>query len=83
MEDGGSPEDKNRLTLLLEELQTAFKPLGLIVTAAISANKNRIESAYNVTALYEVLDFVHVMTYDYRGVWNGQTGHHSPVYGSR
>ena len=37
-----------------------------------------IDEAYDVRRLSQALDF---MTYDSRGFWDSQTGHHSPLYG--
>lgn len=39
-----------------------------------------IDVAYDLPALGNALDFLSVMTYDYHGAWERQTGHVSPLY---
>ena len=39
-----------------------------------------IDVAYNVGRLSSALDFMNIMTYDFRGFWDKETGHHSPLY---
>ncbi|XP_028437891.1 acidic mammalian chitinase-like [Perca flavescens] len=87
---GGSPQqDKQRFTLLCQELRNAFESEGtatgrprLLVTAAVSAVKGSIDASYEVTEIAKYLDFINVMTYDLHGTWDGVTGHHSPLYQS-
>ena len=38
-----------------------------------------IDAAYNVADMYEHLDLVHVMNYDYHGSWDQKTGHNAPL----
>lgn len=52
----------------------------LILAAAISGYKEVIDVAYDLPALGSALDFMSVMTYDYHGSWERQTGHVSPLY---
>jgi chitinase len=63
-----------------KELSAAFKPKGLLLSAAVSAGKSTIEKAYDVPVLGQYLDFINVMTYDFHGSWDKKTGHHSPLY---
>ena len=46
----------------------------------MSAGKSTIDMAYDVPALGQYLDFINVMSYDFRGHWDHKTGHHSPLY---
>ena len=46
----------------------------------MSAGKSTIDKAYDVEALGKHLDFINVMSYDFRGYWDKKTGHHSPLY---
>ena len=66
--------------MFAKELSAAFKPKGLLLSAAVSAGKSTIEKAYDVPVLGEYLDFINVMTYDMHGHWDKKTGHHSPLY---
>uniref|UniRef100_A0AAX7SW08 chitinase n=1 Tax=Astatotilapia calliptera TaxID=8154 RepID=A0AAX7SW08_ASTCA len=49
----------------------------LLLTAAVSARKETIDSAYQIGA---VLDYIHVMTYDFHGLWEHNVGENSPLY---
>uniref|UniRef100_A0A3P9AUR8 chitinase n=1 Tax=Maylandia zebra TaxID=106582 RepID=A0A3P9AUR8_9CICH len=81
---GSPPQDKKRFTVLLQELMRAFEEEGkktnrprLLLTAAVSARKETIDSAYQIGA---VLDYIHVMTYDFHGLWEHNVGENSPLY---
>ena len=67
----GSPSDKKNFASLLHELRESFNNVNtqrrLLLTAAVSAGKNTIDQAYDVTAMAQTLDFINVMTYDYHG----------------
>ena len=52
----------------------------LMLTAAVSPSSDVIQKAYNIPKLSEYLDYVSVMTYDYHGQWDKQTGHVAPIY---
>ena len=39
-----------------------------------------IDSGYDIPSLNKYLDYVSVMTYDYHGQWDGETGHVAPMY---
>ena len=76
---GGSEIDKDNFILLLKELRDAFRQDNFLLTAAIGASKEKIDGSYNVVKMYEYLDFVNVMCYDYHGKWDRFTGHNSPL----
>ncbi|KAJ8258686.1 hypothetical protein COCON_G00176980 [Conger conger] len=84
---GSPPEDKQLYTTLVQEMMAAFEAEGkstnrprLMLTAAVSAGKGTIESAYQIAQIGQVLDYFHVMTYDFHGSWEHQTGENSPLY---
>ena len=63
-----------------QELKEAFKSKDLLLSASLSGYVDKIgETAYDIKALGENLDFANVMTYDYHGFWDKKTGHHSPI----
>ncbi|XP_074529567.1 acidic mammalian chitinase-like [Halichoeres trimaculatus] len=84
---GSPPVDKQRFTLLCQELVAAYaaeaktsgKPQ-LMLTAAVSAGKGTIDGGYEIAAIAKELDFINVMTYDFHGTWEQFTGHNSPLY---
>jgi chitinase len=77
---GGRPEDRQNFIFLIQDLKSAFEGHDLILTAAIGASKPIVDTAYDVPAMYSILDFVHVMCYDYHGSWEEKTGHNAPLY---
>ena len=86
---GNSPEgDKQRFTVLCQELLAAFKAEAqrtgrprLQLTAAVAAGQVTIDAAYEISKLGGVLDALHLMTYDLHGKWDPQTGHHAALVG--
>ena len=78
--NGGPASDKANFALWLQELSDAFKPKGLLLSAAVGAGKSVVDNAYDIPSLSKYLDFINVMTYDFHGSWEKQTGHHSPLY---
>ncbi|NXA53701.1 CHIA chitinase, partial [Nothocercus julius] len=84
---GSLPQDKALFTVLVKEMLAAFeqeaeqvnKPR-LLITAAVAAGLSNIESGYEIAELGKYLDYFHVMTYDFYGSWDGQTGENSPLY---
>ncbi|KAF4093679.1 hypothetical protein AMELA_G00004690 [Ameiurus melas] len=84
---GSPPQDKQLYTTLVQEMMAAFVAEGtqtnrprLLLTAAVSAGKGTIDSGYQIAQIGQVLDYFHVMTYDFHGSWEQQTGENSPLY---
>uniref|UniRef100_A0A8D0B9X3 Acidic mammalian chitinase n=1 Tax=Salvator merianae TaxID=96440 RepID=A0A8D0B9X3_SALMN len=84
---GSPPEDKQRFTILIQEMLEAFTAEAastgrsrLLITAAVSAGKGTIDAAYEIAAIGKLLDFISVMTYDFHGGWDSFTGHNSPLH---
>ena len=80
---GGVQTDRAGFTALVRELRAAFVTAGLgwELTAAVSAAASKIDAGYEVSELAELLDAVHLMTYDLHGSWENMVGHHAPLYG--
>ena len=86
---GGSPPgDKQKFTILCQELLEAFKVEAkqsgksrLLLTAAVSAGYKTIDKAYEVAKLGPLLDILNLMTYDLHGNWDKITGHHTAMVG--
>lgn len=79
----GPASDKPNFTKLIQELNIAFKKASpqLQLGVAISGYKEVITEAYEMSKLSKAVDFLTVMTYDYHGAWEDQTGHVSPLFG--
>lgn len=76
----GPSSDKQAFAKLVRELRMAFKPKGLLLSAAVSPSKRVIDAGYDVPVLSSNLDWIAVMTYDYHGQWDKKTGHVAPMY---
>uniref|UniRef100_A0A672JEX1 Acidic mammalian chitinase n=1 Tax=Salarias fasciatus TaxID=181472 RepID=A0A672JEX1_SALFA len=83
----GSPQsDRHRFSLLCKELREAYENESksnnqsrLLITAGVSAANESISKSYEAAEIGTHLDFINVMTYDFRGTWEGVTGHHSQL----
>nr|CAD7569858.1 unnamed protein product [Timema californicum] len=75
----GPDSDKQGFAALVQELSTSFKPLGLLLSSAVSPSKVVIDSGYDVPALSQYFDWISVMTYDFHGHWDKQTGHNFSI----
>ncbi|KAJ7377108.1 hypothetical protein OS493_030702 [Desmophyllum pertusum] len=80
------PGDKQRFTVLCQELLDAFKRDAaasgkprLLLTAAVAAGKGTIDKAYEISKLGNILDFINLMAYDLHGAWEKTTGHHTAL----
>ncbi|XP_030240858.1 probable chitinase 10 [Drosophila navojoa] len=76
----GSPAEKQGFAALVRELSDAFRPRGLLLSAAVSPSKMVIDAGYDVPQLARYFDWIAVMTYDFHGHWDKQTGHVAPLY---
>lgn len=76
----GPDSDKEGFALLIAELSAAFKSKGLLLSAAVSPSKTVIDAGYDVPVLSKYFDWIAVMTYDFHGHWDKQTGHVAPLY---
>ena len=75
----GQQSDKAAYTQFLKEIKEAFQPYGLKLMASISGHHAIVDNAYELNMIGQYLDIVNVMTYDYFGYWDQETGHHSPL----
>uniref|UniRef100_A0AC34FBN1 GH18 domain-containing protein n=1 Tax=Panagrolaimus sp. ES5 TaxID=591445 RepID=A0AC34FBN1_9BILA len=53
-----------------------------LLTAAVTADAETVDEGYNVKEMAKHLDYVNVMTYDFHGDWEDQTGETSPLFSS-
>ena len=83
------PEDKQRFTLLCNELLEAFEKEAaktgrerLLLTAAVPAGYKSIDAGYEVDKIAKSLDWINLMAYDLHGKWDKRTGHHTAMVGN-
>ncbi|RMZ96009.1 chitotriosidase-1 isoform X1 [Brachionus plicatilis] len=73
----GHKDGFNKLLMILKK---KFEEKNLLLTAAVAASKENIESSYELSFISKYIDFLNVMTYDYHGSWENSTGHVAPLY---
>lgn len=78
--DRGKPQEKQAFAEFVKELSEEFKPRGWLLSAAVSPSKMVIDAGYDIPKLAKYFDWIAVMTYDYHGQWDRQTGHVAPLY---
>ncbi|OWF51744.1 chitinase 3 [Mizuhopecten yessoensis] len=84
----GSPaEDREKFTQLTMVLRQEFDKEGsrtnrpaLLLSAAVSASKETVETAYEIGLVSQYVDFINLMAYDFHGTWDATAGHNSPLY---
>ena len=85
-ERGSSPEDKERFSIWVKDLQSMFlaeaegrRMKKLILSAAVPASSYWVSKGYDVPKICPFLDFVNLMAYDLHGTWVKpmRTGHHA------
>lgn len=78
---GGNINDKDNFFYLIRELAQAFRDAGKEweVAVQVPADKTRLDAGYQIDALCEAADFIHVIGYDLRGWWNNFADVHSPL----
>ncbi|CAH2221300.1 acidic mammalian chitinase-like [Pelobates cultripes] len=84
---GSPPQDKDLFTVLVQEIREAFEAEALktnkarlMVTAAVGSSIPNVKSGFQIPQLSQFLDFIHVMSYDLHGSWEGYAGENSPLF---
>ncbi|CAJ0959272.1 unnamed protein product, partial [Mesorhabditis belari] len=74
-------------TAVMQELRQSVDAEGrlsgkpkLLMTAAVAAGASNMDG-YDVPNIANALDFINLMSYDFWGAWDGETGMNSPLYG--
>lgn len=79
-------EDKQNFTLLLKDLRAALDQFGknkhFLLTIATGGSKAYIDNT-ELGEAQKYLDFINVMTYDLRGGYAHETGHHANITPSK
>ncbi|XP_028131818.1 probable chitinase 10 [Diabrotica virgifera virgifera] len=76
----GPASDKQGFAALVRELSFSFRSKGLLLSSAVSPSKAVIDAGYDVPTLSRYFDWIGIMTYDFHGHWDKQTGHVAPLY---
>jgi len=76
------PEDKANFVQCLRDLRAAFdaEGRGWLLTAAVSAGRATIETAYDIPEMSRLCDIINLMGYDFHGAWHDFTGHNAPLF---
>ncbi|KAK7482031.1 hypothetical protein BaRGS_00026723 [Batillaria attramentaria] len=84
---GSPPEDKHRFTQLMQVLHQRFATdhrltnrSKLILSAAVSIDRNRVQNSYELPEVADAADFLNLIAYDMHGSWDTAAYHHSPLY---
>jgi chitinase len=77
----GTPADRENFTLLLQTIREALEDAGdgYLLTIAAPAGPS-IYANIELDLIHPYLDFINVMTYDFHGGWESQTGHNAPMH---
>ncbi len=75
------PEDKQNFTALLAEFRSQLDATApsLLLTIAAPAGEAKVDEI-EVPGVSAIVDAVNLMTYDFHGTWENQTGLHSALY---
>ncbi|HEY0483096.1 MAG TPA: glycosyl hydrolase family 18 protein [Kofleriaceae bacterium] len=77
LDDGSNPQVRSQLVTFMTRLANALHPLGKTVSIAVGAfDHSDANSMWDLSALANVADQLHVMGYDYHGIG---TNHPGPV----
>ncbi|WP_249029323.1 glycosyl hydrolase family 18 protein [Tannockella kyphosi] len=90
--DEGTPDateaDKENYIILLEDLRAALDEAGeetgkyYELSVALPIDRTKLENGVDVEAMFEIIDFGNLMTYDARGAWDETSGHQTALYGN-
>lgn len=75
------PMDRENYTLLLQALREALGP-ARILSVAVGAGEDFIAHTH-MDRVTEIVDYVQLMTYDFRGAFSDRAGHHAALGPSR
>lgn len=83
-----SPADKANYILLLQDLRNAMDAQGEALgksyelSVALPMDQAKLTAGIDLAAMFQIIDFGNMMTYDARGAFDDVSGHHSPLYGN-
>lgn len=71
--------EKEGFANLTKELSEAFKPHGLLLTAAVTADPSTADVVYDISVLSNYVDWFNLISYDNRCSFDGKTGQNIPI----
>nr|AHB39935.1 chitinase 2 [Coptotermes formosanus] len=78
---GGTPQDKENFSLLLETLSDKLHAEGLILTVAVCADSDIAKEAYDFKKVAQYADYISLMSFDYHTATSDNvTGLNSPLH---
>jgi len=77
------PNDREHFTELMRELREAFDKNDppYLLTIAGCQEPYKSERAYEIETVWQYIDWINIMSYDYGGAWDSHTGIDAPVFG--
>lgn len=66
----GPSSDRQGFAVLAKKLRIVFKSKKLVLGATLSGYPAVVDQAYDIPSLNGDLDFMNIMTYDFRGFWD-------------
>ena len=72
--------DKANFAIWMKELKQKLSPLGLELSAAISAADYNINAGLDIASISNSLDAIHIMAYDFHGSWESKADNHAPLH---
>jgi len=80
-------DDKANFATLITEMRAYFEAEAtqkklprLLFTVSVAGGSSKMDQIYDTDKLVKAVDYVNLMTYDYHGGWEQQTGFNSPLY---
>ncbi len=73
-------EDKANFATWVRELRAGLGPMGLELTSSVSAADYHIDAGLEVPSISQDLDALHIMAFDFHGLWESNADHHSPLH---
>ncbi|MDR2023703.1 MAG: carbohydrate-binding protein [Hungatella sp.] len=80
------PADKQNYITLLQDLRDALDEQGneldrvYELSVALPASRTLLEAGVDIPALFNIVDFANIMTYDLHGAWDTFSSHHTGLY---